>query len=545
MYKSWVEKGERKPLSLSIFLSCCEVLPVLGVTLFIQKALNQSVHNQDLLKLVYDGLGVIGCTILIALLALTNTKIALKINRTISSRLYHRIIDQCFKINPTFFHHNHSVSTHHSILHDTEKFHSMIFVFLVKFLPAAIVACAITLFLLFLSPLLTLILMGGMPLFFFCSRKIEKKVKKRIRSLHESIQSTNQGIRFLFDMMDLIKTYSTEENEKGKQLENVKNQGKATDRYFWTSAVYNLTQNFIIAVMSILILVVGGSMVIQGTMSWNHLIVFYIALGMMKRYMQTAISSIPTLIEGHLAFQKVLHFLALENTPLYQGEKQINFKGSVEFRDVAFGFTGKNLFEKVSFSLNPGEIIALIGPNGAGKSTIANLILGFYKPNQGEIYFDDEPINELELKTLRSSIAIVRQNPLIFPATIGENLLYGSPETSIEQLKEIAQLVGLTQFIEQLPHKYETATGMGGHYLSGGQKQKIALARALLRKPKLLILDEPTNHLDAPSIQSMLEAMKEWKKSMSILLISHHKDLSSLADRIYFLQEHLFSATLK
>lgn len=518
-----------------VLLAIGEIFPVLGVTLFIQRALNQSVQKNDLQQLFFDGLGVIFCTLLITLLALANTRIALRVSRTVSSDLYSRIVDKCLRLNPTFFYQNNAASFNHSIIHDTDKLYSMGNVFLVKFIPALIVSVAILFFLFFINPWLTLILVGGMPAFFFCSHKIERKLKTHGVAMRQSLQNFNQGIRFLFDMMDLIQTHSTQELERQEQGKKIAELGERMHTYFWFASLYNLCQNFIVAIASIAILIVGGSMVIQGKMYWGHLISFYIAVGMLKRYAQTLISSIPPLIEGRAAFAKISTFLEEDEKSPYQGIKQIPFKGHLRFENVAFSFSEKPLFQNVNLSLQAGEIAALLGANGAGKSTIANLILGFYRPERGTIYFDGEPLEKLDIKQLRSSIAIVRQSHLIFPGTIRENLFYGAKPGAC--LEEAIFRVGLTQFIDELPLKLDTPTGMSGLYLSGGQKQKIALARALLRQPKLLILDEPTNHLDAASVESIFQSLKEWKKERSILIISHHKDLSSLADKTYRFSE--------
>ncbi len=529
-YSAFLDKKLRRLLTISLLLSCAEIIPVLGVTYCIQRALNQAVAEGDLTELLLSGMGILFFTFCISLFSFINSKIALKVNQKTARNIYERIIDKSLRLNPVF--QSKSAASNQSIVHDADKFHSMGTVFLVRSLPAAIVSIAIAISLFLINPWLASLLLLGLPIFFFGNQSIEKKVRKLSWINHQSHHRFGEGIRFLFDMTDLIQTQTAEKTESARQRENLVAMGSNLRNFFSTQLIYNLSQNFLIATVSILILIVGGAMVIRQELLWGHLISFYIAMGMLRRYCQSLISSIPTIIEGNLSLTNLNAFLKEPEISLYKGTKQLQFQGNLRLENICFSFSEEPLLQNVSFSIEKGEMIALLGPNGSGKSTIANLILGFHRPHSGALYFDDEPLDLIDLLHLRESISILRQNPLIFPGTIGENILYGSRAT-LQELQEAPELAELTQFIQTLPQKFDTPVGISGLHLSGGQRQKIALIRALVRKPKLLILDEPTNHLDTVSLEQLFEQLKKWKKEMSILLITHNRDLLHHVDKIY------------
>ena len=198
---------------------------------------------------------------------------------------------------------------------------------------------------------------------------------------------------------------------------------------------------------------------------------------------------------------------------------------------------GLEALKSIDLTVEEGDFFALLGPNGAGKTTIANLILGFYRPQEGRIYMDDQPLNELDVVYLRRFIGTVRQDPIFFPGTIFENITYGNPDIDPHRVNQMADLATAHEFINQLPNGYDTFVGEDGVQLSGGERQKIAIARALLRKPRLLILDEPTIHLDDRTVHKLVNNLMSLKFEPTILLISHDINIVKEAANIYVLHE--------
>ena len=195
------------------------------------------------------------------------------------------------------------------------------------------------------------------------------------------------------------------------------------------------------------------------------------------------------------------------------------------------------MLHDVSFDIEKGKQVAFVGTSGAGKSTIASLILGFYSPTSGNILFDGESITSLNLGELRTQIAYVPQDILLFGGSIKENILYGKPDASDSELYEAAKQAFALEFIEQFPEKFETIVGERGIKLSGGQRQRIAIARAILRNPSILILDEATSSLDSASESLVQAALDNLMINRTSIVIAHRLSTIKNADCIYVLDK--------
>src|SRR6185295_16271490 len=181
--------------------------------------------------------------------------------------------------------------------------------------------------------------------------------------------------------------------------------------------------------------------------------------------------------------------------------------------------------------------LAIVGPNGAGKSTLAWLILGAYRPREGVILADGVPYDEIDMVKFRRSIGTVTQHPEFLNGSIAENIGYGTDNCDFEQIKHAAHLALIDDFIESLPNGYDTQVGEGGVLLAGGEAQRLAIARALIRKPRLLILDEPTNHLDRNAIRRLMQQLQTLENRPAILTISHDREVVDFADEVYALRD--------
>ena len=212
-----------------------------------------------------------------------------------------------------------------------------------------------------------------------------------------------------------------------------------------------------------------------------------------------------------------------------------NIKGKIQFKDVEFSYPSRlegAALKGISLTANPGETIALVGPSGAGKSTILQLILRFYDPLSGEILIDDFNLKDLKKEDFRKEIALVPQDPIIFATTVMENIKFGRPDSTEEEIKKAARSASAADFIEQLPQGYSTYVGERGMMLSGGQKQRIAIARAILRNAPILLLDEATSALDSENEVAVQTAVDELSRGKTTLVIAHRLSTVQRADRI-------------
>jgi ABC-type multidrug transport system fused ATPase/permease subunit len=213
-----------------------------------------------------------------------------------------------------------------------------------------------------------------------------------------------------------------------------------------------------------------------------------------------------------------------------------NLRGDIRFDRVRYDYgDGKDVLHDVSFSIRSGEKIAFVGRSGAGKSTLVHLILGLYMPKSGRIDIDGVDLSQIRLKTLRDRIGIVAQNIFLFDDTILNNIKYSRPEAKMEEVVAAAEASGCREFISRFPEGYLASVGEVGKKLSGGEKQRISIARCLLKKPDILIFDEPTAHLDTISVKNLTASIQNLFRDQTCLIISHHLASISWTDRIYVL----------
>ncbi|OGS21724.1 MAG: hypothetical protein A2252_11585 [Elusimicrobia bacterium RIFOXYA2_FULL_39_19] len=219
-----------------------------------------------------------------------------------------------------------------------------------------------------------------------------------------------------------------------------------------------------------------------------------------------------------------------------------NPSGSIEFANVSFSYKeGKNVVQNVSFKIKPGEIIGITGPTGSGKTSLINLLPRFYEPLTGKICVDGVDIRNIRLDSLRKTIKMVFQETLLFSATISENIAYGKPDASHEEVENCAQLSQAAGFINGFEKKYDTIVGERGVTLSGGQKQRVSIARAVLPGPKILVLDNPTSNLDSEVERIVIENILNLK--LTIIIISQKMNVLRKTDRIYVMEDGLITAS--
>jgi ATP-binding cassette subfamily B protein len=211
-------------------------------------------------------------------------------------------------------------------------------------------------------------------------------------------------------------------------------------------------------------------------------------------------------------------------------------EGSVKFDQVSFGYSGRDkVLHDVSFQVQARSTCVIVGASGAGKSTIADLLMRFYDPASGSISVDRHDLRSIRLHDLRARVALVDQSPFFFHGTIRENLLFASPDASPSDYENAARSADIQSFIEALPDKYETTLGERGLTLSAGQRQRLAIARALLRKPSILILDEPSAALDPATEFALSETLRGLASSCTIVVVTHRPALVEIADQVILL----------
>ena len=359
------------------------------------------------------------------------------------------------------------------------------------------------------------------------------QARQRLASLTSSLQQTLAGMQVvkLFGREALEETRADRESAALREA-NIET-GRISARWMPYAAV-------LMGLGTGLVLWLGGIAVVQQIITLGMLVGFVSYIGMLLRPMRQTGMMLNVAMRSIAAAERVFEVLDIEPEirdapgaqPLPVG------KGHVRYEDVRFSYDGQNeVLRGVSLEAQPGEMTALVGPSGSGKSTLVHLLPRFYEPQAGSITIDGHDISQVTLKSLRDAIGIGLQSVFLFDASLAENIAYGRPDATQEEIEWAAQVVQMHDFIDSLPLKYGTPVGERGVRLSGGQKQRIALARVLLTNPRILIMDEPTSAVDADTELRMQAALTQVRRDRTTFVIAHRLWTVQQADQILVLQD--------
>lgn len=396
-----------------------------------------------------------------------------------------------------------------------------------------------TAFLLYLEWRLALAVLVLLPLLVYALNYFSKKMRVLSHEQMEQQANVSRSLQESIASVTLIKTFASEKNTLGRMIAEWKASQQISLEQVTVSLLANLLIGTLPSLANAVVFVAGAYWVIQGAWTFGSLTAF-------QSYLGYVYGPAMTLASINLQMQNALASLA-RISALYSivpeqsfgiGEKVEHLKGEVEFRNVAFSYDGRDtVLENVSFHINAGEHIAIVGPSGVGKTTLVSLILRLYRPSKGDLLFDGQPTSVYELLSLRQRIGYVPQNSLLLSGTILENLCYGNPEANESCVIQAAQTAGIHDFIMSLPQRYQSFVGESGVNLSEGQKQRLAIARALIKDPDILILDEPTSALDSLTENSFVEALKTMALGKTVFLIAHRLSTVKNVNRILLLKE--------
>lgn len=291
----------------------------------------------------------------------------------------------------------------------------------------------------------------------------------------------------------------------------------------------------ILAISTAILFLYGGKLVIDGAMTIGTLVAILAYHARLLGPVQSILSVHTSLVTGAVSLGRVFELL---DTPIEVSDRPdaaplVEAQGAITFKAVNFRYDAETpVLDNVSFHVPAGSICAIVGPSGAGKSTIADLMLRLYDPDSGSVQLDGRDLRDLSFADLRRTIALVDQSPHLFHASIRDNIAYACPHASDAQIIAAADAAALHDFITTLPEGYNTLVGERGLTLSAGQRQRISIARALLRRPKVLVLDEPTASLDAAAEKSISESLAGLIRGQTAIIITHRPSLAEIADQV-------------
>ena len=391
------------------------------------------------------------------------------------------------------------------------------------------------------SVLLTVIIFAVLPLMVYFSNKFAKKMRASFKASRHELGELNSQVEDSLSGIRVVKSFANEELEKEKFAERNNIFLRIKKGMYHNMAGFHSVTRLFDGVMYILVVVLGAVFMIHGRISAPDFVAYLL-------YVQTLLTSIRRFVEfteqlqrGMTSFER---FDEVMHEPVTIQEKPDaleldGVRGEIEFDDVSFAYesTREQVLTNISLTVRPGESVALVGPSGSGKTTLCSLIPRFYDVTSGAIRIDGHDVRDFTLKSLRSHIGVVQQDVYMFSGTVLNNIEYGKPGASREEIIRAAKLAGAHEFISELENGYDTYVGEHGLKLSGGQKQRISIARVFLKNPPILILDEATSALDNESERLVQQSLEKLMHGRTTFTIAHRLTTIRSADKILVLTD--------
>ena len=370
---------------------------------------------------------------------------------------------------------------------------------------------------------------------YFLNKKMKRAFKRnriRIGEINAQIEDNLSGIR-------VVKSFANEDIECGKFkkgndlfLESKK------DSYHYMG-MYNAGLTAFTTMINVIVIAVGGIGITRGWVNITDFVTFLLYINIFTEPVKVLIDFTEQFQNGYSGYERFLEILSVEPDIKEKPDavELKDVKGEITFDNVSFRYKDgiEEVLSGISFNVTPGRYVALVGPSGAGKTTLCSLIPRFYEATEGSIRIDGKDIKDVTLKSLRDNIGVVQQDVYLFMGSIKENIRYGKPDATDDEVIAAAKLANAHEFIEAFENGYDTDIGQRGVKLSGGQKQRLSIARVFLKNPPILIFDEATSNIDVESENEIINQIYELSKTKTIIMISHRLANVVKANCIYAL----------
>ncbi|MHC1744114.1 MAG: ABC transporter ATP-binding protein [Syntrophobacteraceae bacterium] len=388
--------------------------------------------------------------------------------------------------------------------------------------------------------ILTVLALTVCPALFLSISLLSGRISRAAMDARQQESEVYSVVQRAMSSMRIIQAFTKEEEEHRKFMTASRDSLGASLRLYTLQTFYSGVINVVMAIGTALVVWVGAQHVLSGTLTVGEIIVFTTYLASLYAPINT-ISQTWGLLQGaKVGVERAFEILEVERD-LVEGARSFSkagAKGEILFDGVSFHYVPEQpVLKRVDLQVNVGQTVAIVGPTGVGKSTLLSLLPRFYDTRSGRVLIDGIDVREFQLKSLRQQIGMVLQPPLVFPISVRENIAYGRPEASTEEIMAAAKLARIHDSIMRLPEQYETIVGEQGATLSEGERQRITIARAILRDAPILILDEPTSSVDAETEAAIMEGLNRLTSGRTTFIIAHRLSTVRRADLIIVLRE--------
>ncbi|HXS34967.1 MAG TPA: ABC transporter ATP-binding protein [Solirubrobacterales bacterium] len=515
-------------------LSVAQALTLVPIALLVRAAFDEAIPSGNSGQLIALGAGILALYLLSLGLGLLGRYAVLRVTKPAVARVRSELIDHVVWLPSSFYDSTDTGRLHSLIVQDTERLDTMAKYLLAVVIPSLGTAAILLASLVVIQPVLLAVLLVTIPLLYGLARLLRGTMQRRVRAWQEASDIFSASVLATLRSAALIKVKTAEGQAIAEGKAKAAELAAAGQQIGWVQQAYGLIQVAIGGVAGVIVLIGGGLAVLHDSISIGDLIAFMAVLALARGQLNWVVATLPDILNGFAAVERIDEVLARTEPEPYSGKRPIELRGALTWDGVTFGYLEDEppVLDAVSLSVEAGETLAILGPTGAGKTTLIALLLGLYKPWSGRILVDGEPLEQLDVHQLRSQAGALLQEGAAMRGTIAANITFGRPKVPMPEVERAAALAAASEFIHGLPDRYETEIGDDGVRLSAGQRQRIALARALLGSPPLLMLDEPTSHLDPETAELVLDNLIGIEPQPTLLLVTHDPLVAQRADRL-------------
>ena len=479
--------------------------------------------------------GLVGIYVTLGLLSLVNNHTTIRIGQSMVNDLRGALYNHLQRLSLAFHNRRQVGDLLYRVTADTYSIQTLTMNGVFPIVTSLVLLLGMTIVMLKIDWVLTVLALGVCPLLYLTISAMSTRINRAALTAHERESAIYSLVQRGIAAIRVVQAFTKEEEEHRRFMVASKESLVASLHLYDLQSVYSAVVNVVIAIGTALVIWVGARHVIDGTLTVGDLVVFTAYLASLYGPINTISQTLGLIEGGKAGFQRVHEILAVERD-LQDGHRTIvagELRGDIRYENVSFGYeSGQPVLRNVNLHIPPGQTVAIVGPSGAGKSTLVSLLPRFYDPQGGRVLLDGIDVRECTLASLRQQVALVLQPPLVFPLSIRENIAYGRPGASFAEIEHAARLARIHDKIMQLPEGYEAIVGEQGATLSEGERQRMTIARAILRNAPILILDEPTSSVDAETEALIMQGFEQLMKGRTTFIIAHRLSTVRNADVI-------------
>lgn len=516
-----------------------QLFTVLPIPFLIRQIFDGSIPDGDRKGLVVAGSAVIVLFIIGAVFSVLMHRRLTQLAEATSRAVRQRLLERVYELSAADLHRYGNDNLFDLLLHETNRVSGALAVVLSDLAPAVVMVAGLSLVLLITDWLLFAVSVLFAPLMILMNWALTSRIHERQVDLNTSRRNYSSGVTRTLTLMPLTRVSDASANEIKRQNGHSSQLELTSVSHSLLTKLYTASQQSVVITAALVTLVVGGLGVIDGRISFGTLLSFYAGIALIRPPLDRIVHARPTITSGRIAIRRFDDLFDRTINSPYTGSDLVDFKGAISIDGVEFGYDRDNtVLGPVTFAIKPGELTVLTGPNGSGKSTLVDLICGFYRPDRGSIAAEGVPLERLDIASIRRRTGVVFQDPYILDGSISENLRFGLENVDQAAVDAACRLSLFDETLALLPDGEATLLGANAHVLSGGQAQRLAIARALVRQPALLLLDEPTNHLDVLTLERTVENLSALEQAPSIVIVTHDQRVVESADQVVELPHH-------